>query len=1401
MSTCSIEFNKKLNKEITYLESLLDQGITVTSNGIKVKHYLDKLKSAKSVSANASASLSEIVKQENNILYTALRRELTNSFKAGFGSVKDKEYTLEDVKINKNGTYSIKVRPTVDSLVSDKGYWFTFKRGTDTSVPVTGRTSLSIPNISIAYEKALKTKSNVVSTINPEEQKYLGNRELARIKESLRLGSGKKGEFNKVIRRSEYQHGDIDTMLRLAEELEELDKGAAPEWYIDHARSLLGNMHQHFFRDMDLYIQEQSGEAFGEVDLGKNKISLSMSKDKTKTKSNLEVYLEEIIHSMTAWGLRSDSLKASQIKRELNFAFKKMLSSVTWQDYLTKPLADSSQTEIMAAKDTFEYIFNSTNSNDEFLAHVLTHPRTMQLAKSVRIKQSANEDRTILDKVTTIFKNLMDIVQGNFTFKKEDTTVAKQVNALAFRLAEINAKAEEAKTSLNTWGRINQFIDNTEQKFANWAEDFQNKAFKPEDIIEPPTTSSFTSDIWFGAKVLSKSFVNPAYRNMVGLTLSSWAKAGIPVKAGGTIRELVSSFFQTPDYARLAEYGSLEQEHIDTIRNTVISQTYESLAGSFNAVPNERMGNAITRSIVDTNASSLLYNHYGSGYKRTYTQAQLREVLVDDKIRNLRRAKAVKKLKTLLKDENQKDRTNWVINQAKGLGYYMATHKGNPAQNLSSYNIARGLLSENRYKPNKDIIALVEEIASLTAIQYTDKKNNEIAAMLLKDEWKGMAVLMDTYEDFKRQSKTKLFKDDVSHLIEGYSKEIFDDTLDIRHALMEDRKELEKEGYEFKGLVEPKGGEIRNKDVGIFISSNFSRAERFRGAVSLGSLSSRGTSLKEIKHLENPDLAKSAFERDMSALNLTALKISKMYNKENLDFEKIVTGVSPITNVTGKIIDYRYMMDKKAKENLLSQDTNALNIISRSMGSIIDKERREKANEKVLENIKKTMKEYWSGGEVGKDLIQFNLIGPDVYDPEMVELYNMLPKSFQSYINSRKDKVIAVPSELMPITFGYSHMMFTEKLKKVLPKIITRIVNMFESYFIDLVKILKGNVLLKMPLILITNIVSNALYLLNTTGMSPVELLEMHKESFRAAKSYLNAFRESNKLAIEIGQLESRLNSRNEDISSLKVTLKKKKDLFNRLKKEMKESSIHELFENGMFQTVIEDVNTGVLGESNKITNALDKVMVKTPAFIKTPLQVAYLSKETKWYAFNQEVLQLSDLVARDIKNKKMKHTEKQLANGKLVFSKEIAEELGFSSTDPQVLTGETLEKFKKISEKERKQELLDTFINYNKPNGRFEEYLNRLGLLMFSKYVKRIQRVVATTSLKHPIRSSTTLLAATLAIDLDNIQDQMWLVKGFDPSGDFSLGNIVTGSNPLDTLIEVITPALVKKETYAGLI
>ena len=1164
---------------------------------------------------------------------------------------------------------------------------------------------------------------------------------------------------------------------------------ASPE-YMKHAEGLLGSMHPMFFNKLELFVDEGQGEAAGWVSVDKNAVILDVSTDANSRMTDAEVYMHELIHAMIHWAWKSPSLEANRLRRQMRHVISVARAKTSWESFLPVSKEVATDAEIQRAKDLYEYVFNSEHSEEEFMVHTLTNPVVMKHMQTLKIKGEEQADRTMLQKVVSMFKQLMDIVLGNYNWNDTSNDAYQQVHTLAFKLAEINGKNRN-KVETSWLGKADDLLRSFDEKLASWIEKASDRVIKEgmKDYPPFPTEAGRIGQTIYMIKYLAKAMVHPALRASLGAQYFTMVWGMTPENS---VREAFNTLLEETDYKKAANWLGLQNTKIDTLRNSVINQTVSDVKTAFSRPMTEAQESAVTEVLMDTNASSMISNGM--------TLDRFKEVLTNGKELDGEYSAVEAEIKSKIADKRV---LNWVLNQADALGYFMATHKGNEALVLNARTIAKNA-------GNMGLVADIEKMSSLFALKHTSKEAKQHVADLIEQEANGIGAVLDAYESFKNESRSVLFKNDDVHMIDGYSKEVFDDTMEIKVVPIKDRQKMEEEGFVFKGEVETPAVAGSGK-YGLFVTESYSKAERLRGAINLGNTQSRGTSLREMVYREIPwdtatnetdatalkKIANSRVEKAVAELSKKAVKLQQDMSAGRVDVVRLANGVVPVLDAAGKIVDYRTMMSKQQKKELLKQNTAVSEVLARSMGSIIDKSRREAHNLEVLKLLKEDMENNWDGKEfadVGGITTEYRLIGPNSSDPKMKELYYMLPDSFKQYIQGRDDKTLAVPAELMNILFGYHHLKFTDiKYVRALPKVVKKILDMVESYFIDLVKIVKSSILLKMPVILISNIVSNVIYAFNA-GMNPMEILKFYIESFADVKQFMNDNRQKIKLELELRQVREESKRTGKDREKrIKNIEEKLHDINNR----MNDNPVKELFDLGMYQSVVEDVETSKLNDTNKVTDSLDKVLNVLPGVVSTPLKWLYLSKDTAWYKVNQEVLQMSDLIARDVMNRKQKLIDQEIADGKRKLPKEFRkfmfEEKGVIYPIKGQLQGSMRDEYFKYAKQSREYNLLKTFINYNQPNGRLEEYLNRIGLLMFTKYVKNIQRVIVQTGGKHPIRTALTVLAAGAFLNADYIQEQAFAVKGFGYDGEFGITNIFPVYNPIGNVIDLINPPLVK--------
>ena len=112
--------------------------------------------------------------------------------------------------------------------------------------------------------------------------------------------------------------------------------------------------------------------------------------------------------------------------------------------------------------------------------------------------------------------------------------------------------------------------------------------------------------------------------------------------------------------------------------------------------------------------------------------------------------------------------------------------------------------------------------------------------------------------------------------------------------------------------------------------------------------------------------------------------------------------------------------------------------------------------------------------------------------------------------------------------------------------------------------------------------------------------------------------------------------------------------------------------------------------------------------------------------------------------------------------------------------TQNDLLKAKGVSHAERMNIIMDDFVNYNKPASSFEEYLNQMGLVMFTKYMKRIQRALKNFVNKKPLNAFLTVAGQEMFYDIDDVTDQFALTRSYK--------NL--DQDVIDQMLGILTPA-----------
>lgn len=1412
--TCSLKAKQETRSLLT--EAIRNNNANLGSIAFDGTSYdlIDAFYRQQSANAKSPLDVKEAFEQRTTLtsrpFHRALRRELGEVVYLEVGGKAKKHYMLASGlrnSPNSPGGVVVDLRLAPHDNINDVTT-YSFEVGSDVAMEgptlgegtIEGLGDLTADVIVSHYNKLKSDKANV--SINHEGDKDLNDTLTKMTKADVRLGSRQSRGASSLVdyeQVDDYAHGNIKAMKEMLNKLHVLGNSKATEQQMDYYTELLERMHPRFFNEMKLWLKKKGDKALGDVRLNDKVIAIEASPNPKKHsyQSEAEVYIHEVIHTMTAWALRSKLPGVSRLTTQLNHAMQVLQKHTTFEDFLAVPLEDAGPREIAEAEEMYRYFFLGDKSSqsrlDEFTAGVLTNPHLMAKAKAVMMSQGAKETKSVFQRVVATFTKLMDAVLGRYDFRSADISIFDQVNDIAFQLAEVNQAAQSKLQKSNPLGKFIDAFNSMDSAAALEVEKFKKKIGNTDKRFNPPAEDA---GVYANAKYLLNFGVgvltNPLHRGFFGL----WASAHW-MKPGGTIREIMGSFFEKTPAMRIAEGMKLLGDRTDATRNAEIDATYAKLQAGFRKPLTQAEDEALTAVMLDTNLSGLRYKRLRSGKR---TDADTRKLLRNDEYLHQQVGRAKSSIEKQLKGASPA-RKNWVKEQAVSLGYYMATGKAHLAQNFNAENIVRGIGTNEWHEANQGLAETIEELATLVALTYTDGKQKRLVAELISSDAPGVNQMVDTYEAYKRASRKHLFAGKGVHYMLGHTKEIYDDTIDMITAPVSQRGELEARGFTLRYVLPTKGGVKFSSPMAMYTTGTWGKAERQRGAVALGKPQAKGSTITSLMEYEGAGIAKEYAARDIAKLKIEAMKLHEQMANGTFDVSKVEYGIAPVLNSGGIVQDFRFMMTKENKKKLLNQDTTATQVLARSAASIVGSMEADKLNADILVALKKDMAENWVKGELGEDgYTEFTLIGPEVPDPAMRTLFAQLPEEYQAFIGSRKDKTLAVRSSLMPIYFGGHHMKLSNlKGIHLLPGMVKHAIDVVEGIWMEFVKISKAAVLMKMPIILVENVVSNIRFMISTGSLDITELFRDYKDSFREVDEYLATNRKATALAAELAADREAL-GRVRDRKVLEGKIKRKEVQLELLQNILHSSPAGRLFAMGLYQTHVEGLEGSALGESNLVAKKANAALAKVPAPVRVTAQVAYLTQNTEWYKFMQETMQRTDMVSRLAEYKRESRKIVRQVDGvdRLPAWWLVDKEKGYPVT--KALKGKERAEFLEQADKVMVNGLIDHYINYTLPNGKTEEYLNRMGVLMFTKYVKRVQRVVTQSVMSNPLKTSIGLIMGQVFPSLELFQEQSLIARGFGADGEFSLANMLPVYSLPYHLQNVFVPALVKEETYMGL-
>ena len=775
-------------------------------------------------------------------------------------------------------------------------------------------------------------------------------------------------------------------------------------------------------------------------------------------------------------------------------------------------------------------------------------------------------------------------------------------------------------------------------------------------------------------------------------------------------------------------------KHLENLRKNIITGTSKVVLESFadkGANLSRRDKKAITAVFLRTDFSALLDSLGMLGIQRVLnTQTALEQEIQKEEA-------------ALSKYSEQ----HFYIKEAKVLAYYMATGKVRGTHLLmNAHNIASargthraGLVPAAQTQAAE---AVLDRLVSLYALKYTPMNQIIPARNILNKEMSrgnenGVEMTLKLHRQLQQQSRERLFDNSPIQMMKGYTPEIYNPHREVVVASAQEGKELEAAGYVRGSAVttDPKDPDQTLRH--IYMLANGGMRAHLTGVISYTGKRSKGSraASNEVSNLD---------EWQIDQDNLTQMyrgkqaDISRLFTADpGFDPAKVkTTFAAPVLDGQGEVMNFRYLMENKTKDILLQRDNSFDTVMGTLAGGIFDKETAKDQNRKAIQALKEQY-----DAEYAKRSDSYVVVDETSTDSEYREIYRLLPEETKQAIREIwGERPMMVRVDLLDINFGYRKSSLStwferdyqvkgavdkfvvENIAPLLPKTTALRIRQAEDIMQEIVRETKDILVVKTGLTLLGNVTSN-FTLLYWYGVPLADQLRHHRTAMRGVIDY---HRDSRELAALTAQLEADYITGNRTEMQREV---------KRLRNEIERNPVKKLIDAGMLPTIVEDVaaEDDIYSYKSLLVKKAERLTNQLNPSIKAAGRVVYMAKDTKMYQALSYATQVSDFLAR--------YTMYQYA---------------------------TTRKVNPLSHEDAIQLAADCFVNYDVPTHRTIQYLNDMGVVWFTKYYLRIQKVIAHLYVDNPGRGLMLLSLEHFFAGLPTLTDSSFVNKLHNP---FSVG------------------------------
>ena len=626
-----------------------------------------------------------------------------------------------------------------------------------------------------------------------------------------------------------------------------------------------------------------------------------------------------------------------------------------------------------------------------------------------------------------------------------------------------------------------------------------------------------------------------------------------------------------------------------------------------------------------------------------------------------------------------------MIRRTLDMAAYSVHQKSNKALAKNARVIASEIGVNNQrtlLKADDPLVQKINHLHAIYALNLVPKADlQRVSDMVIKvgfNSDNSIVSIIKLYQGLTEYANKVLFMDNQISMMQAYIPEIQNThrSIEFSESVKRD-KELEGSGYKYITVL-GQGRGTTGTPVKMYYSPESNDQRFVDGTMSITNPSGRGTTAKvQDVYIEE-------------SLQLAEVFVD-VRSGSNTAYDPMATKgafMLPVYTVEGSISEFKYEMEGSVRDELLERDSSVIEVLSMYAGSNLDKVNSRRVNVHTADALYQD----WSTNYI-TDPKAFTRISMNETDPRLVEIYRMIPYETREYMKELfGGSEFYVRNSVMTITFGYRKYAMTEMFDKdfnqrnVFEK---SFVSVFEGVFkekarnyvgtgqraiMEIIAKVKDAIVIRNVSTLLANVASNFV-LLSMYGVSPVAITRDTRLAITAGLQYkkdvVRLLQAKQQLAMGYGNTQEHYD-----------TIRKVQDSIDR-------NPLKEFIESGMMSSIVEDVSlqTDKYSLESKFMDKYAKAINTVPKPMQTAFNWMMVSPNTPLHAFLSNSTAMSDFAAKYV-----------------LFKHNTKDGMSFNNA---------------IFESH------EAFINYDVPTSKALQFMNDMGLVMFTKYFLRIQRVI----------------------------------------------------------------------------